>query len=326
MRHSAFTAVTFLPGVLSQAISNAKCTVASLSWVFNTLDESPCDVAAALAAVCNHGVFTLDSLGPGLVYLGPSESVANPCRCSTVYYSMLSACAACQGNRWISWNEYSVNCTSSYDTKFPRPLPTGTNVPAWAYIDITVSNNFNLSAAQNLQNLPETTAPPASKTSFGFSTERAATGLPIFSPVSNNNGSGSSSHAGVIAGGIIGGVVGLSAVGLLFFYYRRRRRQNTLPASSAFNTTPYASTPYNDSVLNMSANPSASITSTPPQLQRFYDPSDPSTFPTTPVPLPNSSYNNTHTHTLVSDPFQESAPHSHILPARTGHYTGAPEL
>ena len=226
-----------------------------------------------------------------------------------------------------------------------------------------MSNNFNLSAAQNLQSkvllfyfpppfwlvttpdLPETTAPPASKTSFGFSTERAATGLPIFSPVSNNNGSGSSSHAGVIAGGIIGGVVGLSAVGLLFFYYRRRRRQNTLPASSAFNTTPYASTPYNDSVLNMSANPSASITSTPPQLQRFYvslnstsllmrlilfqDPSDPSTFPTTPVPLPNSPYNNTHTHTLVSDPFQESAPqapHSHVLPARTGHYTGAPEL
>jgi len=46
-------------------------------------------------------VFTLDSLGPGLVYLGPSESVANPCRCNTVYYSMLSACAACQGNRWI---------------------------------------------------------------------------------------------------------------------------------------------------------------------------------------------------------------------------------
>ena len=59
----------------------------------------------------------------------------------------------------------------------------------------------------------------------------------------------------------------------------------------------------------------------------FQDPSDPSTFPTTPAPLPSSRYNDTHTPSLVSDPFQESALQlAHIPPAQTGLYTGAPEL
>lgn len=45
--------------------------------------------------------FTLAPLDPGFVYLGPDIPNANACRCSSVYYSLLSACADCQDREWI---------------------------------------------------------------------------------------------------------------------------------------------------------------------------------------------------------------------------------
>ena len=192
-----------------------------------------------------------------------------------------------------------------------------------------------------MSGLPESTAPSTSGTSSGLPTSGNTASLSTSASVSNDNGSGSSSHAGAIAGGIIGGVVGLSVAGVFFFY--RRCRRNTLPTFSALKTTSYTPAPHSDSTLNMSTNPSTNIVSTPSQPQRFYvslnptfpliaslffqDPSDPSTFPTTPAPLPSSPYNDTHTPSLVSDPFQESALQlAHIPPTQSGLYTGAPEL
>ncbi|KAF5357921.1 hypothetical protein D9756_001430 [Leucocoprinus leucothites] len=341
----AYLAIAFLPGVLSQAISNAFCTVSSLTWTYNSLSQSPCEVAANLAGVCNGGVFTLDSLDPGFVYLGPSKIVANSCRCSTVYYSMLSACAACQGNSWIGWAQYSANCTTVYDAKFPQPFPSGITVPAWAYADIAASNNFSLAVAQSLESRPDSSAFPSSTSGFSFPTGGSSfsytagnTGLPTFTPVSNPNSSNSSSsNAGAIAGGVIGGVVGLALVAGLAFFFLRRRREATQPASSAFSTTPYTPAPYNpDSAPNMSYTPDASTAYAPSQTQpqRLYDPSDPSTFPTTPAPVPTSPYSTTYTPPPASaqyNPFQGSSPqvaqpHMPPAPGPAGHYTGAPEL
>jgi hypothetical protein len=45
--------------------------------------------------------FTLTPLEEGFIYRGPSVANANRCRCSSVYYSMLSACAYCQGRNYI---------------------------------------------------------------------------------------------------------------------------------------------------------------------------------------------------------------------------------
>ena len=47
--------------------------------------------------------FTLAPLEPGFVYLGPTIISANSCRCSTVYYSLLSACAYCQNGAYLEW-------------------------------------------------------------------------------------------------------------------------------------------------------------------------------------------------------------------------------
>ena len=50
--------------------------------------------------------FNLSPLDPGYVYLGPSTANANTCRCSSVYYSLLSACAYCQGRNSIGYILY----------------------------------------------------------------------------------------------------------------------------------------------------------------------------------------------------------------------------
>ena len=92
-----------------------------LLQTFNTLNQSPCDVAASLAAVCSptgrehslayiwpvillelleHAEFDLSPLLSGYVYAGPPTEFANSCRCSSVYYSMLSACGYCQGRNF----------------------------------------------------------------------------------------------------------------------------------------------------------------------------------------------------------------------------------
>lgn len=44
-----------------------------------------------------HPDFPIPELTPTQNYLGPQPEAANQCRCSTVFYNMLSACAVCQG-------------------------------------------------------------------------------------------------------------------------------------------------------------------------------------------------------------------------------------
>ena len=79
----------------------------------NSLQQSPCLIAAYLQGQCDNGGephrfmlvtlsnglnvvdFHLTGLGPGYVYL-PGDG-NNPCTCSTVTYSVVAACALCQG-------------------------------------------------------------------------------------------------------------------------------------------------------------------------------------------------------------------------------------
>ena len=79
--------------------------------------------------------FTINALRPGYSYTGPSGvDNSNLCKCNTVTYSLISACDACQGEAWttydfhrrsllnssweltyavISWSEYSFNCSKT---------------------------------------------------------------------------------------------------------------------------------------------------------------------------------------------------------------------
>jgi len=92
----------------------------------NSLGQNACTVAAYLMSTCNGGcefsssllcpcisepcclvslsAFTIKELAPGYHYTGPSGyDDSDMCKCNTVTYSLLSACVACQGEEWITY-------------------------------------------------------------------------------------------------------------------------------------------------------------------------------------------------------------------------------
>ncbi|KAN0118968.1 hypothetical protein V8E52_004740 [Russula decolorans] len=119
----------FFPGFAIAVISAPDCR-STWEWSFNSLGQSACMVAAFMMSTCNAGSFTVDPLPQGHSYPGPGGTDdSNLCKCSTVGYSLLSACAGCQGEHWISWSEYVTNCTTTLPPSFPNPIPSGTLVP-----------------------------------------------------------------------------------------------------------------------------------------------------------------------------------------------------
>ena len=126
----------------------------------NSLGQSPCTVIAYMMSTCNGGrefffffflfffncrtlvvlislsfaEYLLWPLQPTWVYFGPSGTDnANLCECSTVGYSLFSACGACQEQEWITcdhimfaffnpstsdlsvirWSQWVTNCTKT---------------------------------------------------------------------------------------------------------------------------------------------------------------------------------------------------------------------
>jgi len=270
--------------------------------------------------------FTLDPLLPGYVYLGPTRLAANSCRCSTVYYSLLSACAYCQNQTYLDWSIYDQNCTDVYDQIFIDPIPSTIVVPHYAYLDVVTDNTFNVNAAMNAGG-PESSPGPQATSSTTAKATATATATNTSVP-----GTSKKLNIGAIVGGAVGGVaVVVLIVGLIVFLIRRRKQTVTTPSTTTF--APYASPQM--SGADMSHSPTVPTMAS----GRVYDPNDPSTFPSFPNPygsaLPNDASN------FPSDPVTYStysgSPHQ-VNPTITGnslagaqvpgrtHYTGAPEL
>lgn len=119
-----------------------------------------------------------------------------------------------------------MNCTSAiYESVYPEAIPAGTSVPAWAYIDVSVSDNFNATAAQlnQQQGHPESTAGGPTPTGPGSQPSQTA-------PVS---GSKKSSNTGAIVGGVVGGLGGAAILAAAaFFFWRRYQRGKYVPKST----------------------------------------------------------------------------------------------
>lgn len=240
---SLLTLSANLQGVSAQ--SDASC-LPFYNWTSNSHKQTPCDVASSLLAICNNGPFPVDALPDSTHYLGPSLQDANPCQCSTVTYSLMSACGACQGRTYLSWSVWSANCPTVSLSSFPEPIPAGVAVPGWAYLDVQANDDFDQSLAKQDANLTESTAAPsptssvvkstAAKTSS--STIAKSTTAPttptlttstIPSPSASSEDSSSSAapirKENTIGGGVVGGLVGLMLIcGVLFWYIHRRRR------------------------------------------------------------------------------------------------------
>jgi len=253
--HNLFFLLILIGPALAQ-ITYPNCS-AGWEWSYNTLNQNPCQVAASLEALCNGGQFNIQPLPSGRMYGGPTASQSNLCECNTVVYSLVSACAACQGSTWILWSGWSANCTNvSLPSTYPNPIPDGTRVPYWAYLDVVTGDNWDLTAAQSAGDSPEAT-PIAPSTIQPSSTASAA-------PQSSSSSSSTqkkSSHAGQIAGGVVGGIVGATLLIGFILWYRRRRRQQSSPFAGK------------EEAVGMPE------PDTPMSIGKYYDPSDPTTFP-----------------------------------------------
>ncbi|KAG0707649.1 hypothetical protein DFH29DRAFT_591619 [Suillus ampliporus] len=70
-------------------------------WMNNTLNQNPCTVAVYLASVCSGGDFGVNPIPVGTFYAAPTGPQANACECSTVTYSLISACGDCQNRTFL---------------------------------------------------------------------------------------------------------------------------------------------------------------------------------------------------------------------------------
>ncbi|KAF8798153.1 hypothetical protein BYT27DRAFT_7203861 [Phlegmacium glaucopus] len=290
--------IAILAILASYASAQPPTCLPGYPWSFNSLNQSPCDMALDLGVVCAP-TYTLSPLQPGFLYLGPTLEQANSCQCSSVYYSVLSACAVCQNQTFLSWTGYKVNCTQVYDQVFQEPIPPTTRIPHYAYLDVEVTNGFSITAAENAGGAESSPVPQSTATTS------TATATPT-SPVKH-----SKSNAGAIAGGVVGGVVFLSLLGGSIALILRRRKQSP-PVPSTYDPvkSPDPTISYGD----------MNYTSVVPA--KIYNPNDPSTFPTN-DPVTFSTYS--------SSPEQRPTfTGNSIVSTPTGpsrvQYSGAPEL
>jgi len=283
--------------VFAQMSWTTNCTVVDYEWSYNSLGQNPCAVAAYLTSSCNNGSYTVPPISPPSVYAGQTSWGENVCLCNTVVYSLVSACAACQGASWVLYSTWTYNCSSwSQPTTYSLAIPNGTRVPHWAYYDVAWNNNWNATAAQLSGDSPESTAGASSTdTSIpastpGPSSTEATSMLPFGAGASSTEATSRpdsmagvsptvvqslsstpslNHHSGKNSGAIAGALVGvLLLIGTIIWYLRRwRSRAERQPVQ------------FPDGGVRIARafglpDPNHSMT-----IGRYYDPSDPATFP-----------------------------------------------
>ncbi|KAF8798154.1 hypothetical protein BYT27DRAFT_7203862 [Phlegmacium glaucopus] len=261
-----FAAVLSVVGQLSP--SNVAQCISGLNWTLNSMGQTPCYVAANLESICTPT--TVDGIPNNTHYLGPTLAAADPCQCSSVTYSMISACGACQGRTFIDWTTYSTNCSTVTFMTFPKSIPSNVLVPTWAYLNLTQTNNdFNEVAARQNASAP-------------ISSSSSAPTASIVLPVSTSSSTASTSqsvrksqpNAGAIAGGVVGGLVLIALNALAALWYLRRRR-NMIQTDLTFDHQALVSGPAVQQITG-STGPSSFPS------QSIYT-SDNSTFPASPL-------------------------------------------
>ncbi|KAF8261140.1 hypothetical protein EI94DRAFT_1746680 [Lactarius quietus] len=259
----ALLSYLLLIGLARAQVSAPNCTDNDFSWTFNSLQQNPCWVMAYLAATCNNGSFYVPPLPAGQSYNAPTNDVGgnDVCKCNTVVYNLISACDACQGETWTPYTLWTLNCsTVATPQTFPNPVPIGTRVPKWAYIDSSIGNNWNISLARSVGDSPEVTGSVFIVPTSTTGSTLAPSGVSS-SPTSTSH---SSSNSGAVAGGVVGAALIAGAAAWLVI--RRRRAGRAAPSSAHMSGQVGEITEMGQQVPY-------------PLNQRLYDPSDPRTYP-----------------------------------------------
>ncbi|KAF8514086.1 hypothetical protein BU17DRAFT_94775 [Hysterangium stoloniferum] len=237
--------------------ATATTTVACITdeWTYNQDHLSPCLVASALQAACDGGSFGFFQPGMsvhwvqiGIISVPPQTDQTN-------------------GNNIITWSQWSFNCTASDITisQFPITIPPAIAIPSWAYLNVTTPNVWDYAAALAVHNsgAPDSTAAPS------------ATGAPASAGTVRKK----SNHAGAIAGGVVGGVVGLSLIAIGVFLLMKRRNTTTPVSNGGREKFDVAASPTSSRGFPSPTFPMQA------DWQRYYDRSNPRTFPDSSLPV-----------------------------------------
>ncbi|KAI0246491.1 hypothetical protein BJV78DRAFT_1364809 [Lactifluus subvellereus] len=192
-------------------------------------------------------------------------------------YSLLSACGACQQDTWTTWSQYSFNCTNKMPvSSFPNPVPSGIRVPQWAFLDVTLENDWNNTKSFAVGDSPEVTPGMVISPSNDSSISPTPTPPTAPSPTPTHS---SSSNAGAIAGGAVGGVAAIAVAGLAIFFWLPRKR---LQGPSTARVIDGAPQPLMGEVRPLGSDDGtyvpSSMPGTPASSTMLYDPNDPTTF------------------------------------------------
>jgi hypothetical protein len=212
---------SFATGALlqSRAIQSQAICTSDFVWMENAEQNSPCETAAQINAICNGGNWIVPALAQNESNVydipDPAKGTATFCTCSWASYNLISACTACQGGNLateiVEWTDYSSNCAGKLsNTYFPSniTIPSDVTIPFWAGENPTTWTNglFSVPAAQQIAN-------------------QGHPDLVGTVPTTHKK----SSNIGAIVGGVIGGLVVIAAAAAIAFYILRRQRK---PASS----------------------------------------------------------------------------------------------
>ncbi|KAI0088019.1 hypothetical protein BDY19DRAFT_994437 [Irpex rosettiformis] len=224
---------------VAASIAGAQCLSGS-DWMLNRKGQTPCIVAAYLSSACDS-----NSAGNDVEALRPRQyrillkTAANDCFCNTVMYSLLGACATCEGLESLSWSNWTKNCTKTFVAGFPKPIPEDTAIPEWAYYNITLDDSFNATLTEALASenaldfsvLPVLSSPSISQSTTSDGSE------PTASDISVGTDNPKTSKAGPIVGGVIGGVALLVIIGTGVASVWAERRKTARRAPSAMYST-----------------------------------------------------------------------------------------
>lgn len=308
-------------GVSAQG-TDANCS-ATFNWAGNDRHQNICLITAYLRSACladPTDAYVTKLPGPTYYYVQPN--VPDECTCSMVYYNTISACALCQGGEITPWSGYITNCTKAEVSvgSFPENIPLGTDVPAWAYLDVSFEDQFNLTQAYDYYQfnntfIEGTTPPPTSASNtasssvfFSTASSTPSTVVVTTAPAESTTtaavaGAAHKSNAGAIAGGVVGGVAGLALIAFAFAFWRRRNSRATRPVPAMSDVEPtligQMSPPVSPGPINTA------------QVGKLYNPDDPTTFPEA-HPAPSMGY--------------AYGRDSSIITNHPGGYTGAAEL
>ncbi|KAH7929702.1 hypothetical protein BV22DRAFT_1029104 [Leucogyrophana mollusca] len=267
------------------------------TWANNNMGQTPCVVASYLQAPCHPNGANITALTNSSYEYTPPQ-VVTQCECNTVLYSLVSACGGCQGAEWVTWQYWITNCSgNTYNEEYPRPLPSQTEVPAWAYLGLTNGTWDPVAAQQDLS------APESSASAVPSST---AISTPSTSASTTSTPTPKSSNVGAIVGGVVGGVVGLAILSILIFLFLRRRSRSTGSDTTSGKMMHPDHAPMSQSYPH---DFNVSQAYGQPDQTKLYNPDDPTTFPRSPEPSV--------VYTASTLP---------VSPTRPGHFTGAPEL